>query len=558
MQAAQALERRLVNDLVLTRHLDPARADQMLRESELTGLPMPEILLANDVLSEEDLARQYAEHAGLRYADLARRDIPEPWVLSIPENLARRACCLPLGEVSGQLVMTVADPVDISVRAAVQAHLSRQITWVVSPRYQIRDWHNRIYGEARDRGSRQAEMPTAVPKTVSTVTGLNAVELLDSVLDEAVDRRASDVHLEPTEDRIRVRIRIDGRLVESRVIPKEMLAPVVSRIKVLSKMDITERRAAQDGRFDYRSFEQRIDVRVATIPTVYGERVTLRLLGMDRSRLDLSSLGMELDIQQQFERLIRRPYGIILITGPTGSGKTTTLYASLRQINTLDKHIITVENPVEYRIAGVNQVQVDPEFEVTFANALRSIVRHDPDIIMVGEIRDLETAHLALEASLTGHLVFATLHTNSAPGAMTRLLDMGCEPYLVASGVIGVVAQRLVRRICDQCKSAYTPNATERELCGIPPERVDAELYRGKGCARCLRTGYYDRVGIYEYMQIDGRMAELIMEKATAEQMQQHGMAHGMQTLRMDAIAKTLRGLTTLEEALRVTTADTL
>jgi type II secretory ATPase GspE/PulE/Tfp pilus assembly ATPase PilB-like protein len=393
---------------------------------------------------------------------------------------------------------------------------------------------------------------------VSTTTGLNVVELIDSILDEAVDRRASDVHIEPTQDRIRVRIRIDGQLVESRVVPKELLAPLVSRVKILCKLDITERRTAQDGRFDYSSFEQKIDIRVATIPTVYGERVTMRLLGMDQSRLELSSLGMELDIQQQFERLIRRPHGIILLTGPTGSGKTTTLYSALRQINTLDKHVITIENPVEYRIAGINQVQVDPENNVTFANALRSIVRHDPDIIMVGEIRDLETARLALEASLTGHLVFATLHTNSAAGAMTRLLDMGSEPYLVASGIVGVIAQRLVRRICDHCKESYSPNAKERELCGIPPERVEAELFRGNGCARCLRTGYYDRVGIYEFLQIDAGLAELIMETAPAEKMHQYGIEHGMQTLRMDAIAKALRGLTTLEEAIRVTAADTL
>ena len=282
----------------------------------------------------------------------------------------------------------------------------------------------------------------------------------------------------------------------------------------------------------------------------------MRLLSMDRSNLTGEQLGMEPETRQSFERLISRPYGIILITGPTGSGKTTTMYAALQKINTVDKHIITVEDPVEYHIDGVNQVQVDAEYGVTFPAALRSIIRHDPDVIMVGEIRDEETAHLALEASLTGHLVFATLHTNSAVGACTRLLDMGCEPYLVSSAIIGVMAQRLVRRICTNCKRPMEANATERKLMGIPDERGPVQLYRGIGCSRCLRSGYYNRIGLYEFVPFDSGLANLVMNKARTETLYKYAIKHGAITLRADAMAKVLHGLTTLEEALRVVTGE--
>jgi general secretion pathway protein E len=283
----------------------------------------------------------------------------------------------------------------------------------------------------------------------------------------------------------------------------------------------------------------------------------MRLLSMDRSNLNLEKLGMEPEIRQSFERLIRRPHGIILITGPTGSGKSTTLYAALQEINQVDKHIITVEDPVEYHIEGVNQVQIDTDHGVSFPAALRSIVRHDPDVIMVGEIRDQETAHLALEASLTGHLVFATLHTNSAVGACTRLLDMECEPYLVSSAIIGVMAQRLVRRICENCRKPFEANAAERAIMNIPASRGPLDIFRGTGCARCLRSGYYDRVGVYEYVPFDTGLANLVMEKAPTETLAGYARKHGAVTLRHDAIAKTLHGMTTLEEALRVTADST-
>jgi type IV pilus assembly protein PilB len=558
MIAPVAAEAKIVNALLESRGLTRVALLEAQYDARASGLPLVEALLKRDKLSDEDAGRAYADLYGLRYLDLSRRPPSVGWVLSLPENAARRARCLVFGEVNGELVVAVADPVDPAVKAALALRFDRPVQLVVSPRYQILEAQDRIYGDARRKGQRMVEAgPIASTVATRSATGLNVLEELDSIVDEAVDRRASDIHIETEEDRVRVRYRIDGRMIEARSYPTEVAAPMISRVKVLSTLDIVERRKPQDGRFNKKSFDQKIDVRVAVIPTIHGERATLRLLAMNRSETDLTGLGMDLEVRQAFERLIHRPHGIILITGPTGSGKSTTMYAALQIINTIDKHIITVEDPVEYHIPGVNQVQVNRDFGVSFASALRSIVRHDPDVIMVGEIRDEETAHLALEASLTGHLVFATLHTNSAVGALTRLLDMGCEPYLVSSAIIGVMAQRLVRRICGNCKKGYEPNAAERRLLEIPPERTQVEIFRGAGCARCGRSGYFDRIGIYELVPFDAGLADLVMEKASTETMYRYALAHGAVVLRTDAITKVLRGWTTLEEALRVTTADT-
>ncbi len=557
MLAAEAAEHRIVAKLLSDKTVTLLGLAALGREAEIFGLPLVEMLLFKDIVSDADAAQVYADLSGFRFLDLSRRTPTRAWTLTLPENIARRKDCLIFGEVSGQLVVAVADPFDTSVRAAVATRFERPVQYVVSPRFQIREAVDDIYGTARAQGARlRALTPMASAIAPTSASGLNIVEQLDSILDEAVDRRASDVHIEPEEDRLRVRLRIDGRMMEVRAYPLDAAASLVSRIKVMCKMDITERRKPQDGRFTHRSFDQQIDIRVAVIPTARGERITLRLLSQDRTRLTLENLGMGLELRQAFERLIHRSYGIILLTGPTGSGKTTTLYAALNVINSVDKHIITIEDPVEYHMEGINQVAVDTEFGVSFARALRSILRHDPDVVMVGEIRDEETAHLALEASLTGHLVFATLHTNNAVGAVTRLLDMGCEPYLVASAIIGVMAQRLVRKICVNCKKSYEANETERRILGVPAERTGVEVFRGAGCSRCLRTGYYDRVGVYEFVPFDVGLSAMVMQKATTEEMHEYAQTHGAITLRDDAIAKVREGLTTLEEALRVTRLD--
>jgi len=558
MIAAEAAEQTVVTKLLNDGTVTPVGIATYQRESEISGLPLVDILQANDLVSEADIAATYADLKGLRFLDLTRRTPTRAWVLTLPENVARRKSCILFGEVAGQLVAVVADPFDPSVHAALSSRFERPIQYVVSPHYQIMEVIDDIYGTARAQGARMTPIaPVASAVATSSSTGLNIVEEFDSIVDEAVDRRASDIHVECETDRVRIRLRIDGRMIEARAYPLEAASALISRIKVLATLDITERRKPQDGRFTHRSFDQEIDIRVAIIPTANGERVTLRLLATDRSRLTLESLGMGLEVRQAFERLIHRPYGIILLTGPTGSGKSTTLYGALQEINSIDKHIITIEDPVEYHIAGVNQVAVDTEFGVSFALALRSILRHDPDVIMVGEIRDEETAHLALEASLTGHLVFATLHTNTAVGAVTRLLDMGCESYLVASSLIGVLAQRLVRKICTNCKRPYDANETERKIMGIPLDRAEATIYRGQGCSRCLRSGYFDRVGVFEFVQFDKGLSLMVMENRAAEAMQDYAMQHGAISLRDDAVAKVREGVTTLEEALRVARADT-
>lgn len=559
VSALTSHEQEIVDRLLKGGKLTVPMLQRCRMQAVVCGEPLVHSLVANDILSEEELAQMLAEMYELRFLDLSRRSVSEPWVLALPENFLRQRLCLPIGEIQGQLVVAVADPGDRTLVSEIRSRIKKPVQLVVSPRYQILEQLNRVCAKARHRGARLAGVNRPISTlSLTNVSGMSMVELVDSIIDEAVDRRASDVHIEPEKDRVRVRLRIDGQMVEARAYPLETHSAIVSRVKVMANLDITERRVAQDGRFAHRSFDQDIDVRVAIIPTVHGERVTLRLLGVDHARLGFGELGMDLEVEQAFRRMIHRPYGIILLTGPTGSGKTTTLYTALHEINTIDKHIITIEDPVEYQIPGVNQVQIDEEHGVTFAGALRSIVRHDPDVIMVGEIRDRDTAHLALEASLTGHLVFATLHTNSAVGAITRLIEMGCEPYLIASGVIAVMAQRLVRRICERCKVGERPTETERELLGIPPERTEVRIWRGKGCARCLRTGYYDRIGIYEFVPFTPGLGELVMQKAPTDVMHRYAIEHGARTLRMDAFSKVLRGLTTLEEALRVTSSDIL
>ena len=382
---------------------------------------------------------------------------------------------------------------------------------------------------------------------------VSALQTVNALLDEAAQRRSSDLHIEPAPAGIRIRMRVDGVLEQVHALPASAAPALISRIKIMANLNIAEKRAPQDGRFRHTVGDTPFDVRVAIIPTILGERITLRLLGLDRSRQGLKTLGMSNSCRQVMTKIIRQPHGIILITGPTGSGKTTTLYAAMNLINDVTKHIITIENPVEYSIEGVNQIQISNETKVTFASALRSILRHDPDVIMVGEIRDQETAHLALEASLTGHLVFATLHTNSACGALTRLLDMGAEPYLVASGVMACLAQRLVRCICPHCKETYQASKEEMAYCQLPDTDKPIELARGQGCSNCRGSGFFDRTGLFEIAMVSPPLSQLIMRTAPTEQMHRLAVDEGMTTLRQDGISKARAGITSLAEVIRVT-----
>jgi general secretion pathway protein E len=380
------------------------------------------------------------------------------------------------------------------------------------------------------------------------------IRLVNLMLSQAVKARASDIHIEPYKNQLKIRYRVDGILYDKLTPPKHVQSTLVSRVKIMAKLNIAEKRLPQDGRIDIRIADKNVDIRVSTIPTSFGERVVLRLLDKSSVLLRLPDLGMPKNKMQTFDKLIRIPHGIILVTGPTGSGKTTTLYAALSTINSPEINIITVEDPVEYQMDGIAQIQVNPKIDLTFAKGLRSIVRQDPDVILVGEIRDLETAEIAIQSALTGHLVFSTLHTNDAASAVTRLIDMGIERFLVTSSVIAILAQRLVRVICKECKEAYTPDNESLQSIGISPERLDGKkIYRGRGCPACLQTGYKGRNGIFEFMILDDAIKNVILKTSDANAIKRTAVKQGMTTIRQDGAQKVLDGITTIEEVFRVT-----
>jgi general secretion pathway protein E len=380
------------------------------------------------------------------------------------------------------------------------------------------------------------------------------IKLVNLMLSQAVKDRASDIHIEPTQNRLIIRYRLDGILYDMLSPPKHIQSALISRVKVMAEMNIAEKRLPQDGRIEIRIGDKNIDIRVSTIPTAFGERVVMRLLDKTRIILSLTDLGMPEEGLNKFNRLIRSSHGIILVTGPTGSGKTTTLYGALSTIHRTDINIITIEDPIEYQIDGIGQIQVNPKIDLTFAKGLRSIVRQDPDVILVGEIRDLETAEIAIQSALTGHLVFSTLHTNDSASAVTRLIDMGIESFLVTSSVIGILAQRLVRVICDNCKEEYSPDKESLLNIGLTPEMLAGrKIYRGKGCPTCLNTGYLGRTGIFELMLIDDTIQNLILKTSDANAIKQKAVENGMITLRSNGAQKVMNGITTIEEVFRVT-----
>ncbi len=390
--------------------------------------------------------------------------------------------------------------------------------------------------------------------TAATTAFAPVVKLVNLMLSQAVKARASDIHIEHSQHALKIRYRVDGILYDMLSPPKHIQSALISRIKIMAKMNIAEKRLPQDGRIEIRIADKSIDIRVSTIPVAFGERVVLRLLDKTNVLLNVADLGMPAGRLNEFNRLIHSPYGILLVTGPTGSGKTTTLYAALSSINTTDINIITIEDPIEYQLDGIGQIQVNPKIDLTFAKGLRSIVRQDPDVILVGEIRDLETAEIATQSALTGHLVFSTLHTNDSASATTRLIDMGIEPFLVTSSVMAILAQRLVRVICKDCKEAYAPDREALQSIGITPEMAEGKtICRGRGCPSCLETGYKGRTGLFELMVLDEPIRNLILKTSDANAIKQKAVEQGMLTLRRDGAQKVLAGITTIEEVFRVT-----
>ncbi len=487
---------------------------------------------------------------------------------NLPLKFLKQARCFPY-EANGETIrIAMADPLDSYAVEAIEratglcAEVAVAEAEVIAAALEAGSGAERsldtIVGEIRtDEFGLVREEEEDVDHLKDLASEAPVIRLVNLLISRAIELRASDIHLEPFERDFRVRYRIDGVLYDFESPPKRLQSAVTSRVKIMSKLNIAERRLPQDGRMKMRIGDKEIDFRVATIPTLFGESVVLRILDRSGIFFSLGHLGFPPDTLGEFEGMIRKPYGIILVTGPTGSGKTTTLYAALEKINSPEKKIITIEDPIEYQLHGVNQIQVKPQIGLTFANGLRSIVRQDPDIIMVGEIRDAETAEIAIQAALTGHLVFSTLHTNDAPGAITRLLEMGVEDYLLASSLLGVLAQRLVRVICPACKERYLPEEQVLAEVGLLGDRGKA-FFRGRGCEACAQTGYRGRVGIFEWLPLGEEVRKLTLQRADAGAIIERAVALGMRTLREDGWLKVRQGLTTIEEVVRVTKEESV
>jgi len=514
----------------------------------------------------EEITRALAQQHGLEYVNLSEVVIPPSVVELVPESLAREDAILPLAEHDGALTVIVSDPLDYEVFEKLRFILNRQIEVALAPREDILEAVNRYYGQTVGESADsmlQEFTDTAIDftETEDDVAGAEDVDessapivrLVHLIITEAVQLRASDIHIEPFEDRIRVRYRIDGLLVERDSPPRRLLGALLSRIKILARLDIAERRRTQDGRIKVTVGEKELDLRVSVIPTNHGQSVVMRILDKDSIKVGLRQLGFSDEDFRRFEGLIRRPNGIILVTGPTGSGKTTSLYAALNALNTPDRKIITAEAPVEYYLPGINQVEVRHEIGLDFARVIRAMLRQAPNIILVGEMRDLETAQMGIQASLTGHLVFSTLHTNDAPSAITRLIDMGVAAYLVSSSVVAIMAQRLVRVVCQKCKQPYMPSEAALRSAGLTPEKVvDATFFKGRGCGACQGSGYRGRLALFELMLMSTKIRELTFNEASTAEIRRTAVSEGMKTLYDDGIRKACRGVTTLEEVLRV------
>ena len=549
--------------------LTPQQATHAAREAEAHNESLRDALVRLMLVSERDTALCYAEYLGLPYIDLETYTADPQVIASIPESLARTHEFVPLFKITNTLTIAMVDPANLVATDAIREATHLEVDCMVSTRSGVRAALDQNYGQSgsmreliEDLNPDEVLSPVPFDSETRSADSLASVDqapiirLVNTIVLQAVQEGASDIHISPEDTRLRIRYRTDGMLHDVPAPPKNYHAGIVARIKVLSDMDISESRQPQDGRFRLRVEGRLIDMRVSVIPTVRGENVVMRILDCRAILRELTDLGLAQRDSEAFERLIRRPHGIFLVTGPTGSGKTVSLYAALRAINSDDKHIITVEDPVEFWLDSVRQIQVNPRAGLTFASGLRAILRHDPDIVMVGEIRDAETASTAVHASLTGHLVFSTLHTNDAPGAIARLVDMGIEPFLLSASLSGVMAQRLVRVICDRCKEAYTPPQPLLADAGLLDHGHDVTFYRGNGCSACNHTGYRGRSGIFELMAITPDLREAILRKAPNAEMYELAHAAGLRTLREDGLEKVLNGITTLEEVARVTKLD--
>ena len=547
--------------------LTEAQLDAALAEQTRTGKPLGRLLIEQGTISEAELVRTLARQVGLEFVDLNDRTIDGSVAAIVTESLARRYQAIPVGWEDGKLVVAMADPSNVFAVDDIRALAGAEVRTVVATASQIIETIERFFrvdgevDEIMQAATDEADEETDLAGLSEVVEDAPIVKFVNLLVNQAVGDRASDIHVEPNESDLRIRFRIDGVLHEVMRSPRSIQAGVISRLKVMADINIAERRIPQDGRITMKVSGRSIDLRVATLPTVYGEKVVMRILDKSQAVLKLEDLGFLPEAHARFESSYTKPYGTILVTGPTGSGKSTTLYSTLNQLNTPDRNIITVEDPVEYRLPGINQVQIHPKAGLTFAGALRSILRADPDIVLVGEIRDKETAVIGIEAALTGHLVLSTLHTNDAASTPMRLVEMGVEPFLVTSALDCVVAQRLARKLCDKCKEPYQPTEAELVEAGWPTEELEAgewpTLHRAIGCGSCGRTGYRGRFGIHEVMVMSEEIERLIIERRSSEDIQKVALMQGMVSMRADGLRKAGMGMTSLEEIFRVVAVTT-
>jgi type IV-A pilus assembly ATPase PilB len=541
---------------------------EVLTNQQTAAQPLIIALVKSRVATEEKLLEALATALHLPFTRVTDKEIDATARHKVPTKVVFQHNVMPMREENGTLIVAANDPFNLTMLEAVRLVTKCRVQLALCTEADITKALKRYYGFGAETLDELMQKNVLDIDAIEMVTKddlesgdqeASVVKFVNQIIGEAYKERATDIHMEPMENDLRIRYRVDGALHQVPVPPhlKRFQAAIISRIKVMANMDIAERRLPQDGRINVRSSGAEIDVRVSTIPTTYGESVSLRLLTRSNIFLGLESLGLNKENEKTVQKLIQLPYGIILVTGPTGSGKSTSLYAFLSTINSIDQRIITIEDPVEYELPGVNQISVKSEIGLTFASGLRHILRQDPDIVMVGEVRDLETAQIAIRAALTGHLVFSTLHTNDAPGAITRLIDMGIEPFLVSSSVEALIAQRLIRTLCKSCKEEYKPDMEFLREVGFPLEDVDnVKFYRGRGCEDCRFTGFKGRSAIYEILVMSEVLRPLIIERASSTAIKQVACAQGMRTLRDDGWEKVKLGFTTVEEVARVTQED--
>jgi type IV pilus assembly protein PilB len=540
--------------------------EEVYDEHERTGRAFTTVLFNYEIIEEDELLQLIADELGTDFIALKVGEISEETVAKVTPDVARTYNIIPVYEEDEILYVAARDPMNYRMIDELHYVIGQEVRILVGRPGEIEDALDHFYpegsGTVKDVLAELEEAHLArVDADENDAEALEAaaseapiVRFVNVILQQAIKDQASDVHFEPFEDEFRIRYRIDGALYEMAPPPKHLAVPVISRIKVMSNLNIAERRLPQDGRIEMRIQKKPIDLRVSTLPTQHGESVVLRVLDRSVVDLDLDKLGMEPHVLHDIRQLIHRPNGIFIVTGPTGSGKTTTLYSGLKEINSIEEKLLTAEDPVEYDLEGIMQLQVREQVKMTFANALRAFLRQDPDRIMVGEIRDVTTAGMAIQASLTGHLVMSTLHTNDAAGAVTRLIDMGVEPFLISSTVVGVLAQRLIRRVCSACVTEYEPDDAELELAKLTREELgNRHFARGRGCEMCNQTGFKGRVGIFELLRVTHEIQRLINRRMPTQAIREKGIEEGMTTLRHDGIRKVLDGVTTLEEVLKYT-----